>query len=341
MLAKHNCFNGRGAIDIDNIPVQLSLADCQSLCLDTPGCQGVVVRRGSTSTTDCYRRSSIDTLRCEAPSPSFDLYYDPNYYGLTPEIFAAVINGAYSTALYGAPGGLDASTMRLIWPALLPDGARASIRARCDSPIDWDEPGHSIFYMPQFLQHNALWIHSPMAQLRSTYSDNEWVEVTHCGYRWEHVTSRTPMWFFAAPGSGMRVNIGRSARMGVMTDANGGATMEGHLALTHGNIDLAASLLNLDLSSYDSVQFPLYHGGSWRGERFTEIVMLRMISEEDFVTQHLPSMKCGPFGALRACQSGEAAVVQQSQLCSAAVSNAVSSVIDASGCDLHTSWGRR
>ena len=240
-----------------------------------------------------------------------------------------MLNSEYSTALYGAVGVLDISRMRLIWPDLLPEATRDSLRARCNSPLDWDEPGRSIFYMPQFLQHNALWIHRPMADVRQTYSDHEWVEVTHCGYRGEQVSTRTPMWFFAVPGAGVRVNIGKSARREVITDADRSTTMQGHAALMRGDMDDAAALLQLDLSLYDSVQFPLYHGRSWRGERFTEIIMLHMISEEDFITQHLPSMRCGPDEALRPCQADEHAVTQQSRLCAAAVGDSVSRVISA------------
>ena len=41
-------------------------------------------------------------------------------------------------------------------------------------------------------------------------------QVTHCGYTRERVSGRTPMWFLWASGSGVRVNIGRSARMPIL-----------------------------------------------------------------------------------------------------------------------------
>ena len=117
-----NCYPGHGATAIDESPVQhiLSVKDCQELCKATPGCQGVVVSTGTAATTDCYRRSNIDTFRCQESS-TFDLYYDPDYYSLTPEV-AAVLNSEYSTALYGAVGVLDISRMRT------PPVARASTR---------------------------------------------------------------------------------------------------------------------------------------------------------------------------------------------------------------------
>ena len=41
-----------------------------------------------------------------------------------------------------------------------------------------------------------------------------------------------------------------------------------------------------------------------------------MLKEADYITQHLPQLRCGPAGALRPCAADDAAVVQQSALCS-------------------------
>ena len=103
-------------------------------------------------------------------------------------------------------------------------------------------------------------------------------------------------------------------------------------ALVRGDISTAGALLHLDLALYDSVQFPKYHAPTWRGERFTEIVMLRMFSEEDYITAHLPQMRCGPADALRVCRHDDAAVVQQSTLCSGTTGEALRSIYTQSNC---------
>ena len=149
----------------------------------------------------------------------------------------------------------------------------------------------------------------------------------------EEVSARTPMWFFAVAGSGVRVNIGRSARMGVLTGGGAGDTLyAAHLALMRGDVTQASTLLGRDLAHIDSVQFPNYHAPSWRGERYTEIVMLRMFNEEDHVSDHLSQMRCGPARALRACRADDEAIRQQSAMCSGSTGDALRSIFVQSGC---------
>ena len=269
------------------------------------------------------------------------MWWSPAYY----ELDVARLNDAYSRSLYGAAGELNGSGVRVLWPELMSSAERAAIRVQCTPPESADAPGPRPFYMAQFLQHNALWVHWSGAQLGDgTFPEDTWVEVSHCHYSaamGEPVSTRTPMWFFAVGGSGVRVNLGRSARLGVLTghltrtasaSANDPQQYAAHLALVRGDISTAGALLHLDLALYDSVQFPKYHAPTWRGERFTEIVMLRMLSEEDYITAHLPQMRCGPADALRVCRHDDAAVVQQSTLCSGTTGEALRSIYTQSNC---------
>ena len=79
-------------------------------------------------------------------------------------------------------------------------------------------------------QSQAIWVHRSVteASVADICANNTWVEVTHCGWFECNVSLQTPMWFLASPGSGARVNIGRS----IVISGSGGRLL--HLALVKG-----------------------------------------------------------------------------------------------------------
>ena len=304
------------------------------LCANSTGCQGVTVGHGTQASArvSCYRRSAITPDACDTSSTDYDTWWMPRYYDFGHAV--ATLNDGYSRRLYGTSGQLNASSVRILWPGLLTDDERGRLRVLCQAPALESEPGPALYYMAQFLQHNALWVHWASSQLGAgSLPDHTWAEITHYHYTGEEVGVRTPMWFFSVPGSGVRLNIGRSARMGMLTGGDTGGTLyQAHLALMRGDITQAGALLDLDLTSYDSVQFPNYHAPSWRGERYTEIVMVQMFNEGDYINEHLPQMRCGPVEALRACTTDDEAIRQQSSLCSGSTGDALRSIFIQSAC---------
>ena len=338
------CYSGHGALDIDNDAHHLSTTACQQLCRNTAGCQGVVVERRTSDDepTLCYRRREIEIAGCESGSP-YDLLYDPTYYAPSTALLT-LLNTSYSVALYGVPGALDPQ-FRLIWPTVLSRTAGLDlVRIRCNIASDngMSANGNEVsFYYswPQnFMQQAGLWLHRPVNELAFTFEDNAWVEVVHCAYT-NSVTERTPMYFFTAPGSGLRLNVGRSLRLRQFHDEDTDPHFAAHQAIDRGDFARAEQLLGFSLSQYDSVQYPLYTASSWRGEMFTEIAMLNWHNERDQVTVRLTEqrIRCGPIGELRQCRPDEPAVAQIAGGCSAHLPPAVQTLRDSSSCE-DTEW---
>ena len=319
-----NCFgNGHGAADSSLFSSErvttATVSDCQELCHQTYGCQGVVVT--PEDPTGCWRVANLDANlgRC-LHDDRWSLYYVPNGTYINDW---AEFSGAYSQRLYGAPGEISASTqLRIVWPDLLSETTRRRVFVSC-SFVTENDPGPFFFFNGGMLQNNGLWVHWADWQLgEATAADGSWVEVTHCGYLGEGTHERTPMWFLMASGSGVRVNVGRSLRLPVLNQndeyADEGGSQHwlhmGHVELVSGSVARAADWLGQDLSTYDSIQFPKYGAGTgWNGVRFTELIMLRMVSEQDFLSQHLSELRCGPSAALHPCTVDDEAIRQQSQ----------------------------
>ena len=109
---------------------------------------------------------------------------------------AIASNADYSHRLYGSSNAIDPTTLRIVWPDLMPPKLRASLRVDCDG-------GKPLFYERHFLQRRALWVHRPPG-FEEVFQDQAWVEVTHCAYG----TNRTAdPFFFAAAGSGVWMNL--------------------------------------------------------------------------------------------------------------------------------------
>ena len=325
------------------------------------------MRQPGLGQRDCWRRSNLELDRCEdnldfttyaaaAPTPA-----------LSPELVDALDN--YSIALYGASGALASDSFRILWPELLPVAVRNTLAVRCSDVPPWQYQSETVMFVSgiayrDLYQQAAIWVHRPLRTVPMAsinVSDHAWVEGAHCGYALESVSSTTPMWFLSAPGSGVHINVGRSKRFGsppidMRFDGDHWTVHEGyywrterevqiHISLMRGDMERASRYAGEDLSLYDSVQFPLYapDQGNWMGETFTEVVMLRMMAEPDFLPDYIARhrddpqvtdyLRCGPPNALRACRVDDPAVVQMSeQKCSRGHVEAVASVAAQSGC---------
>jgi len=82
---------------------------------------------------------------------------------------------------------------------------------------------------------------------------------------------------------------------------------------------------------------------SWRGERWTSIIMLAWGREREFLADQLPRLRCGPApDRLRPCRADDAAVRMQGPSCIRNVRQhvAMQRVLQRSNCRQPTpSWG--
>jgi hypothetical protein len=234
---------------------------------------------------------------------------------------------SYSVALYGAPGRVQIPTLRVVWPSILSAAASASLAGvvHCAiSPDRWLSQRTYLFIdamTNNFLNMQAVWVHQPPLKLLPAPASHSWVEVSHCFYYnyGEHVHARTSMWFFAVPGSGVSINVGRTLHIHAGTfGARSVERMHKFMILVSRNTTRGTARLRKQLREltnqtdvgYDSLQFPLHapKSGRWRGERLTEIVMLNWGSEMSFLSSHLDHIRCGRHPYLRPCTLSDAAI---------------------------------
>ena len=372
-----NCYRGHGAEVLDPVTRQVaSLLQCKELCRHAPKCAGILVdSTSSTGSIGCWLRSNIVPAACD-DDPKFDLHLAPTATPvMSPELLAAL--DTYSLALYGAPGVLFNTSFRVLWPELLPADVLDTLAVRCNDVLPSEYEADTVMFIGgiayrDLYQQGAIWVHRPLHTLPiSTVNipDHAWVEGAHCGYELEEVTQSTPMWFLTAPGSGVHIKVGLSKRFGrppidMRYDGANWVVHEGywwrtdteveiHKSLMRGDISRASQWAGEDLSVYDSVQFPLFapDQGNWMGETFTEVVMLRMLTEPNFLSDyvvrhaqdgltpssaHLTKMsdylRCGSPKALRVCRSDDAAIMQMSRQCADGNVRAVARVASNAGC---------
>ena len=73
--------------------------------------------------------------------------------------------------------------------------------------------------------------------------------------------------------------------------------------------------------------------GSFRGQRFTFLVMLKMLSEMDPLAKHLPHLRCGHPFDLRSCRVDEDAMLMQAgNRCAGSLRGVVAGLVRDSGC---------
>jgi len=263
-----------------------------------------------------------------------------------PTALRADLVSTYSAALYGAKERINLSTIRVMWPAALGTEARATLTShstRCGLPdrelAASSAPQPYLDVPNSFANANALWVQQPAERLLGPAASDTWVEVSHCFYYSfpENVSPQTPIWFFATPGSGLSLNVGRTL---VVSEQQYGVKNVGRLHRwlvskaglntsvdphrLHQNIDrlLQANTFGAPQSAgppgmkppsaLDTLQFPLrgVHR-SWGSERFTEIVALGWGREMSFIHSWLrttPHLRCGKHPWLRPCTPNDAAV---------------------------------
>ena len=269
---------------------------------------------------------------------------------LLPAALLTDLVTSYSTALYGSPGRLHFPTLRVIWPSILGEAARASLAGAVQCSIravPWLASQPYLFIDARtnnFLNMQAIWVHQPRERLVAAPVSHSWVEVSHCFYYnyGEHVHARTSMWFFAVPGSGVSVNVGRTLHIDPNTfGAHGVEQMHKFMILVSRDTERGMNRLRKRLRvltnqtdvEFDSLQFPLQEpkSGRWRGERLTEIVMLRWGSEMSFITSHLDNVRCGRHPYLRQCSPSDPAIRVHGPACAQPMSARLLEEVNCSG----------
>ena len=280
----------------------------------------------------------------------------------------------YSRQIFGTAGHkLNLSTLRVLFPALLGPEAKESLRdAVACSPRMYRSRLSGVTY--PFLYHDglafqnsqALWIHQPGSCSSTPAGSHAWVEATHCFfYNWgEHVHPGTPMFWFAAPGSGVWINLGRTLVLDKETygqtavdrahkwivrlrGSERGAALQAGLrvllGLNHSSSAAVASSpmppippgLADGAPPLETVQFPRRSPASWRGECMDEIITLRFGAEMSFVTSlllHEPApIRCGPPDRLQRCTIRDAAMRAHGPSCARRTPPEIAARINCSG----------
>jgi hypothetical protein len=142
----------------------------------------------------------------------------------------------YSQALYGARELVDVAQLKVLWLALLPPPALARVARVGACPLHSRHPSLP-FYFPHHVPMNGVHSHDPVDTLwigrhvgksRAVPAPNHtWIEVTHCSSGIFNVAANDtapagiidgvtfrrsigPAWLYAAPGSGVVINVGRT-----------------------------------------------------------------------------------------------------------------------------------
>ena len=120
---------------------------------------------------------------------------------------APFVQGSYSEQLYGVPGAVDLEAVDLVHLDLLPTHGLKAIGAVGACRVDGsrDRP-----FFWNGLPRDSVWVHRPLpATARANHS---WVEVVHCAV--VNASNLAPyhraLWAYAATGSGVAMNVGRT-----------------------------------------------------------------------------------------------------------------------------------
>ena len=254
------------------------------------------------------------------------------------------LQDTYSVALYGAPGRVPDRSIRVLWVNLLPASALAAINRIGVCRHRSSMPPRAPFFVPISWFHPtaSVWVHA--ATMRP-YKSGEWVEVTHCpggkrGPAWKSAA----MWLYAAPGSGVSINVGRTLALysyGMAVnllarafcpraplpnchmnltacpdepDAEWGS-VAGENEWTVGKQAIAqeapiaadnAPIREVRLDQLDSIQV-LGHAEHFSFEARHEIILLRR-SECSPLRHDMPEVRCGRVPYLSPCALGSAAL---------------------------------
>jgi len=264
---------------------------------------------------------------------------------------APLLQGGYSMELYGAPGRVDGASLRLVWLQMLPPDASQLIASK--GGVCKYDAGHPWrpFLIGLDLNANpigAMWISLDRAMRPSfPIPNHSWIEVTHCP---QHGGMRTsgrygwqfgPMWLYAAPGSGVSINVGRTVAMSyadaarllrrvypgtlecacesgcqfglrtgsVAAHKNGSSCISSRAALvgddgtySFGRYERCWTRMDV-LAEVDTIQV-IEHMEYYGRERRNEIVHLRHYGECGRLNSSTPGLMCGRFPYLVPCAPG-------------------------------------
>ena len=161
---------------------------------------------------------------------------------------AAVLQGEYSTRVYGSPGRVELSALRVLWLDLLSESSLRLLQCSgrlCQLAFNTSEPScrttvgglrpeclllparqvapcrgndpQALFALPHSWIDNPMnsaWLLAASTQALPSFG---WTEVTHCSAASELVAALSPssraqsnVWLYVAPGSGISVNVGKT-----------------------------------------------------------------------------------------------------------------------------------
>ena len=117
----------------------------------------------------------------------------------------------YSMRLYRRPGAIQFDHLHVLFADMLPRRTLRALesvgvcRAEAAPPFNPFYWGHDVVANPT----NAIWIHRTYGP--QPVPDNSWIEVTHCAAVNSAFSGMSyAMWLYAAPGSGVSINVGRT-----------------------------------------------------------------------------------------------------------------------------------
>jgi len=138
----------------------------------------------------------------------------------------AILNmGNYSSLLYGGNGRVPQTTdaylgqLRFIWWGLLTKEQKEDVQSAMGVCKKEAHPSAHMLFAPLSMRAEppgAVWYHQDEDAYHPVPSQS-YVEVTHCAKDPGHgpcVPSNFGMWFYAAPGSGVSVNVGKTKDLG-------------------------------------------------------------------------------------------------------------------------------
>lgn len=233
------CRNERGGVTHGMMSSLLreqrvrNASNCEALCRSSRDCHffSISARNWCIPCTECElvagatpRDQRWTSWARTSGSPSNNESVDIDAAQMLSRVLASLdLNGSYSVQLYGARGRMPPqSSLRLIWLSLLPNTSLLAIRNAMPPCSLAARPPLRMWYTARDLRfastQDALWLHTfrSGATMDEVGAPNHsWVEVTHCPDLRDHPKASPgwkyhPMWLYAAPGSGVWVNVGNT-----------------------------------------------------------------------------------------------------------------------------------
>lgn len=189
------------------------------------------------------------------------------------KLFELSLQDGYSRKLYGAPGRVPpGNELRIIWLDLLERWQMEELAqiGVCNKSSFIGTP----YFAPQSASanpFNSLWKHNEIRPGKP----HEWIEVTHCSKSCSDCArhNRSSIWYYAAPGSGISINLGNTLFLGYHET----------------NFEFIADDILLHLRHYDSVQ--IFHLEAYSIEWRHEIIFQG--NEKEAVDFSTAGIKCG------------------------------------------------